>query len=949
MAENAKTGLLDLEKELTCSICTEVLYQPLTLLDCLHTFCGSCLKEWFAFQGSHNSNSSTQPYSCPSCRSGVRETRPDAKVTTLLDMYLQANPEKGKTAGEKEERGAKYTPGENVAPRLERKADSGDDEDRRMVEEIREMSLREVGVRGPRSYERGTRHRNRSPDSRDEGVRQRRRRDAQHTGLSPRDSRAQARQLGHQSSLRSLLSTDAQAADIEEEILRQIMDEGLLDGIDLNNLDTLQEDELSEHIAEAYRRRHHSQSSASRSSRQENPRVSRGNATRPVEPQSTHAARRQHARSTSTVEQTTHSLHPPVSRPHLLDAHPTHSSHRRRTSSESRRQTSPVPVIPQTRHEAARSTGELSGRPHSSESRVPRPLDMSSQGRRATDPRPHRPSEEIGLRQDTDGQPPSRSGDMTGSSPSRSVPMQNVSDISSSSRYNVSDISSSSRYNASDISSLSRQSVSDISSSSRQNVSDISSAPRHNVSDISSVSRQRESTRAIVIDSSPNVSPRISTRPFEASSSAMSRPASSSSAASRLHPPLYVEPLVTCDRCGKRDIEYELHEHCSTCNDGNYNLCHRCYRLGRGCLHWFGFGQSAWHHFQNQASSTTSLPHTLTGHRYQKPRKESLQPNTEGDRKRVSTEDPSTRLQAGAFCSNCAAFANDCFWKCDYCNDGEWGFCNRCVNQGKCCTHALLPVAHVSTVNPQETNTSGTAATEASFAPIISPRMVQSFPPFDPTSSGQYRPLTFSTNCKICGYPVQPSQTRFHCYQCNDGDYEIHTTCYSKLAASGRISRDNGERGWRRCLEGHRMIVAGFEDATVGQRRLIVRDLVGGHALKDEAGATASINGEWSWREGHERQKRTVSRQVPRGLEGNSAAPAPLFQKFPPDGGVGMIVLALWTYLPQEGATDELSFPKGAEIREAEDINGDWFWGCYAGAKALFPAPYVKVLAVATM
>lgn len=62
-------GLVDLEKELTCSvrydyplprqfadndclllpqICADILYQPLTLLDCLHTFCGACLAGWFA-------------------------------------------------------------------------------------------------------------------------------------------------------------------------------------------------------------------------------------------------------------------------------------------------------------------------------------------------------------------------------------------------------------------------------------------------------------------------------------------------------------------------------------------------------------------------------------------------------------------------------------------------------------------------------------------------------------------------------------------------------------------------------------------------------------------------------------------------------------------------------------------------------------------------------------
>jgi hypothetical protein len=43
---------------------------------------------------------------------------------------------------------------------------------------------------------------------------------------------------------------------VYEEILRLIEEEGLLDGIDLENLHPDQEDELSERIAAAYRERH---------------------------------------------------------------------------------------------------------------------------------------------------------------------------------------------------------------------------------------------------------------------------------------------------------------------------------------------------------------------------------------------------------------------------------------------------------------------------------------------------------------------------------------------------------------------------------------------------------------------------------------------------------------------------------------------------------------------
>jgi hypothetical protein len=68
--------------------------------------------------------------------------------------------------------------------------------------------------------------------------------------------------------------------------------------------------------------------------------------------------------------------------------------------------------------------------------------------------------------------------------------------------------------------------------------------------------------------------------------------------------------------------------------------------------------------------------------------------------------------------------------------------------------------------------------------------------------------------------------------------------------------------------------------------------------------------------------------------------------KFPPDGGVGKRCLAFWSYYPEEGdgGKGELLFPKGAEVREVEDINEEWSFGVYAGEKGLFPAQYVRAL-----
>jgi hypothetical protein len=108
------------------------------------------------------------------------------------------------------------------------------------------------------------------------------------------------------------------------------------------------------------------------------------------------------------------------------------------------------------------------------------------------------------------------------------------------------------------------------------------------------------------------------------------------------------------------------------------------------------------------------------------------------------------------------------------------------------------------------------------------------------------------------------------------------------------------------------MAVIGYQDTSDGGHlRLTIREPVGGWAFKED---DISLS----------------SQMTPGGL--------------PPDGGVGMRCLALYSYFPGEGVNDELAFPKNAEIREVENKNGDWFWGVYAGRINLFPSNHVRVL-----
>lgn len=143
------------------------------------------------------------------------------------------------------------------------------------------------------------------------------------------------------------------------------------------------------------------------------------------------------------------------------------------------------------------------------------------------------------------------------------------------------------------------------------------------------------------------------------------------------------------------------------------------------------------------------------------------------------------------------------------------------------------------------------------------------------------------------------------------------------------------------------MVIVGFEDNRGGQRRVVVQDLVGGTGLHEESDSSTDNSGvavqRWSWGDGA--CTRLVTTDVSKTAPTTSAG-LNIENGFPPDGGIGMLCVALWSWYPEAGADDELLFPKGAEIKEAQDVNGDWFHGMYMGKRGLFPAPFVRVLDV---
>lgn len=789
---------------------------------------------------------------------------------------------------------AKYKPGDQVLPHIathERTAEErqAEEEDRRLIDEVREMSLREAEGGAPSIPPR----RRRGSRAGEDRISTRRNRDdgrprrGGNLGLlndghrRQRSSSQPQQQVGHQSSLRSLISSaDLSERDIEREIedfARHIQEEGLLDGLDLDNIDLTRDDELSRRITEAYRRRQRARSSTE-PSRRDSPTT------------------RQEASSRNGESR----LEPRV-RPREVN-----SPSRSREGSSSRPATGSSQAEERERRPPSSSTN-LDVR-----ERQTRPRRRTGSGTRAAT-MPTAPTE-------PPVQPASRS--------QTDLSLQTERTASATLRPNTSEVRSSSVPSAP----VELPASSAVTGSSFANRlarppnSNTAESPRTSTDRPREPSTSRPNRTELAIVHSAATSP-AATSPIQ-------------SGHQRSMSQLYPEPSITCARCNRTHIEYEIHYNCTICAGGHWSMCMDCYRSGQGCQYWFGFGHGGWNKWrrrrQQRGDESMAPPHILTPSRYQPP------PSTPGGadgRKTLTMDDPLLRLETGTFCAKCEVWTNDCYWRCDICNDGEWGYCNNCVNQGRSCTHPLLPLSHE--VSQPHSRSPG----RPTAARIATENQNRSISPF--------QPLSFATTCDICRVTITPSDIRYHCYSCTSslvenaapGDYDICSPCYSNLISRNQISEENGHSGWRRCLKGHRMSVIGFAAGEVGHWRYIERDLVGGRKLRiepisDESESNHAFQ-KWSWKQDDQKLERLVT------LDVSATAPSSLDSAtyttlFPPDGGLGLRVFAKWAWYPKADADDELLFPRGAEIREAEDVNGDWFFGVYMGSKGLFPSGYVR-------
>jgi E3 ubiquitin-protein ligase CHFR len=78
-------------KEMNCGICLDIIYNCVTLLPCLHNFCGACISSWM------------KKKVCPLCKEPINRLKKNPQMNNLIDMMLRLEPEKQKPEAERQE------------------------------------------------------------------------------------------------------------------------------------------------------------------------------------------------------------------------------------------------------------------------------------------------------------------------------------------------------------------------------------------------------------------------------------------------------------------------------------------------------------------------------------------------------------------------------------------------------------------------------------------------------------------------------------------------------------------------------------------------------------------------------------------------------------------------------------------------------------------------------
>ena len=77
-----KQKIDNMAEQFDCGICFMIMHQPVSLIPCLHTYCGGCFADWME-----------RSKECPNCRKPVMMVNKNAQTNSTIESYLLINPQ----------------------------------------------------------------------------------------------------------------------------------------------------------------------------------------------------------------------------------------------------------------------------------------------------------------------------------------------------------------------------------------------------------------------------------------------------------------------------------------------------------------------------------------------------------------------------------------------------------------------------------------------------------------------------------------------------------------------------------------------------------------------------------------------------------------------------------------------------------------------------------------
>jgi E3 ubiquitin-protein ligase CHFR len=73
----------NMAEQFDCGICYQIMHQAVSLIPCLHNYCGGCFSDWMK-----------RSKDCPNCRKAVLMVNKNAQLNSTIESFLKINPDK---------------------------------------------------------------------------------------------------------------------------------------------------------------------------------------------------------------------------------------------------------------------------------------------------------------------------------------------------------------------------------------------------------------------------------------------------------------------------------------------------------------------------------------------------------------------------------------------------------------------------------------------------------------------------------------------------------------------------------------------------------------------------------------------------------------------------------------------------------------------------------------